>query len=165
MACCFACILQSGGGGGLSAQIGALQQSWRANAPADFARVKFCAGAVAVRYAHLAATAINMRTGGGKCAFVGLSECRGRSLYRLDLVARGGGWRWRGSTDRTTPFGWFRVPSRVSGRRFGPAVGSPAPAGLMRCIRPRARAAEDGFLDNRVPTRPPPAAGRLTLNT
>ena len=52
--------------------------------------------------------------------------------YRL--VARGGGWRWRGSTDRTTPFGWFRVPSRVSGRRFGPAVGSPAPAGLMRCI-------------------------------
>ena len=81
MACCFACILQSGGGGGLSAQIGALQQSWRANAPADFARVKFCAGAVAVRYAHLAATAINMRTGGGKCAFVGLSECRGPSLY------------------------------------------------------------------------------------
>jgi len=48
----------------------------------------------------------------------------------------GGGWRWRGSTDRTTPFGWFRVPSRVSGRRFGPAVGSPAPAGLMRCIYP-----------------------------
>ena len=81
MACCFDCILQSGGGSGLSAQIGALQQSWRANAPADFARVKFCAGAVAVRYAHLAATAINMRTGGGKCAFVGLSECRGRSLY------------------------------------------------------------------------------------
>ena len=81
MACCFACILQSGGGGGLSAQIGALQQSWRANAPADFARVKFWAGAVAVRYAHLAATAINMRTGGGKCAFVGLSECRGRALY------------------------------------------------------------------------------------
>jgi hypothetical protein len=67
MACCFDCILQSGGGSGLSAQIGALQQSWRANAPADFARVKFCAGAVAVRYAHLAATAINMRTGGGKC--------------------------------------------------------------------------------------------------
>ena len=83
MACCFACILQSGGGGGLSAQIGALQQSWRANAPADFARVKFCAGAVAVRYAHLAATAINMRTGGRKCAFVGLSECRGRALYYL----------------------------------------------------------------------------------
>jgi hypothetical protein len=81
MACCFDCILQSGGGSGLSAQIGALQQSWRANAPADFARVKFCAGAVAVRYAHLAATAINMRTGGGKCAFVGLSECRGRALY------------------------------------------------------------------------------------
>ena len=27
------------------------------------------------------------------------------------------------------------------------------------------RAAGDGFLDNRVPTRPPPAAGRLTLNT
>ena len=81
MACCFACILQSGGGGGLSAQIGALQQSWRANAPADFARTELWAGAVAVRYAHLAATAINMRTGGGKCAFVGLSECRGRSLY------------------------------------------------------------------------------------
>ena len=80
MACCFDCILQSGGGSGLSAQIGALQQSWRANAPADFARVKFWAGAVAVRYAHLAATAINMRTGGGKCAFVGLSECRGRAL-------------------------------------------------------------------------------------
>ena len=73
-------ILQSGGGGGLSAQIGALQQSWRANAPADFARVKFCAGAVAVRYAHLAATAMNMRTGGGKLAFVGASECRGPSL-------------------------------------------------------------------------------------
>ena len=81
MACCFDCILQSGGGSGLSAQIRALQQSWRANAPADFARVKFWAGAVAVRYAHLAATAINMRTGGGKCAFVGLSECRGRALY------------------------------------------------------------------------------------
>ena len=29
MACCFDCILQSGGGSGLSAQIGALQQSWR----------------------------------------------------------------------------------------------------------------------------------------
>ena len=28
-----------------------------------------------------------------------------------------------------------------------------------------ARAAEDGFLDNRVPTRPSAAAGRLTLNT
>ena len=81
MACCFDCILQSGGGSGLSAQIGALQQSWRANAPADFARTELWAGAVAVRYAHLAATAINMRTGGGKCAFVGLSECRGRALY------------------------------------------------------------------------------------
>ena len=78
MDCCFACILQSGGGSGLSAQIGALQQSWRANAPADFARVKFCAGAVAVRYAHLAATAINMRSGGGKCAFVGPSSVVGR---------------------------------------------------------------------------------------
>ena len=77
MNCCFACILQSGGGGGLSAQIGALQQSWRASAPTDFAPPDLCAGAVAVRYAHLAATAINMRTGGGKCAFVGPSECRG----------------------------------------------------------------------------------------
>ena len=74
-------ILQSGGGGGLSAQIGALQQSWRANPPADFARTELWEGAVAVRYAHLAATAINMRTGGGICAFVGLSECRGRALY------------------------------------------------------------------------------------
>ena len=74
-------ILQSGGGGGLSAQIGALQQSWRANAPADFARTYLRVGAVAVRYAHLAATAINMRTGGGKLAFVGASECRGPSLY------------------------------------------------------------------------------------
>ena len=83
MACCFACILQSGGGGGLSAQIGALQQSWRANAPADFARTYLRVGAVAVRYAHLAATAMNMRTGGGKLAFVGASECRGPSLYRL----------------------------------------------------------------------------------
>ena len=89
MACCFDCILQSGGGSGLSAQIRALQQSWRANAPADFARVKFWAGAVAVRYAHLAATAINMRTGGGKCAFVGLSECRGRSLYCCSRVGGG----------------------------------------------------------------------------
>ena len=67
MACCFDCILQSGGGSGLSAQIGALQQSWRANPPADFARTELWEGAVAVRYAHLAATAINMRTGGGKC--------------------------------------------------------------------------------------------------
>ena len=81
MACCFACILQSGGGSGLSAQIGALQQSWRANAPADFARTELWVGAVAVRYAHLAATAMNMRTGGGKLAFVGASECRGPSLY------------------------------------------------------------------------------------
>ena len=87
MACCFDCILQSGGGSGLSAQIGALQQSWRANAPADFARTELWEGAVAVRYAHLAATAINMRTGGGICAFVGLSECRGRALYVK--VARG----------------------------------------------------------------------------
>ena len=78
MACCFACILQSGGGGGLSAQIGALQQSWRANPPADFARTELWEGAVAVRYAHLAATAINMRTEGGKWSFVGASECRGR---------------------------------------------------------------------------------------
>ena len=83
MACCFACILQSGGGSGLSAQIGALQQSWRANAPADFARTYLRVGAVAVRYAHLAATAMNMRTGGGKLAFVGASECRGPSLYGL----------------------------------------------------------------------------------
>ena len=81
MACCFACILQYGGGSGLSAQIGALQQSWKANPPADFARTELWEGAIAVRYAHLAATAINMRTGGGKCAFVGLSECRGRALY------------------------------------------------------------------------------------
>ena len=80
MACCFDCILQSGGGSGLSAQIGALQQSWRANPPADFARTELWEGAVAVRYAHLVATAINMRTEGGKCAFVGLSECRGRAL-------------------------------------------------------------------------------------
>ena len=82
MACCFDCILQSGGGGGLSAQIGALQQSWRANPPADFARTELWEGAVAVRYAHLAATAINMRTGGGIWSFVGLSECRGPTLYR-----------------------------------------------------------------------------------
>ena len=27
------------------------------------------------------------------------------------------------------------------------------------------RAAENGFLDNRVPSPPPAAAGRLTLNT
>ena len=81
MACCFACILQSGGGGGLSAQIGALQQSWRANPPADFARTELWEGAVAVRYAHLAATAINMRTGGGIWSFVGLSECRGPTQY------------------------------------------------------------------------------------
>ena len=74
-------ILQSGGGGGLSAQIGALQQSWRANPPADFARTELWEGAVAVRYAHLAATAINMRTGGGIWSFVGLSECRGPTLY------------------------------------------------------------------------------------
>ena len=73
-------ILQSGGGGGLSAQIGALQQSWRANPPADFARTELWEGAVAVRYAHLAATAINMRTGGGIWSFVGLSECRGPTL-------------------------------------------------------------------------------------
>ena len=38
-----------------------------------------------MRYAHLAATAINMRTGGGKCAFVGLSECRGPTLYCISL--------------------------------------------------------------------------------
>jgi hypothetical protein len=31
----------------------------------------------------LAATAMNMRTGGGKLAFVGASECRGPSLYIL----------------------------------------------------------------------------------
>ena len=78
MCCCFACILQSGGGG-LSAQIGALQQSWRANAPADFAGTEFWVGAVAVRYAHLAATAVNMRTGGGKCAF-GVSEAAFRKV-------------------------------------------------------------------------------------
>ena len=88
MACCFDCILQSGGGSGLSAQIGALQQSWRANPPADFARTELWEGAVAVRYAHLAATAINMRTGGGKCAFVGLSECRGRALYKWNFFRR-----------------------------------------------------------------------------
>ena len=76
-------ILQSGGGGGLSAQIGALQQSWRANPPADFARTELWEGAVAVRYAHLAATAINMRTGGGIWSFVGLSECRGPTLYYI----------------------------------------------------------------------------------
>ena len=79
--CLHPAILQSGGGGGLSAQIGALQQSWRANAPADFARTYLRVGAVAVRYAHLAATAMNMRTGGGTLAFVGASECRGPSLY------------------------------------------------------------------------------------
>ena len=80
MDCCFACILQSGGGSGLSAQIGALQQSWRANAPADFAQTDLCVGAVAVRYAHLAATTVNMRTGGGKCAFVGRSKSPGPTL-------------------------------------------------------------------------------------
>ena len=91
MACCFACILQSGGGGGLSAQIGALQQSWRANAPADFARVKFCAGAVAVRYAHLAAIATNISSEGGKCVFVGLSKSPGRTPYLFSgRQARGG---------------------------------------------------------------------------
>ena len=74
MDCCFACILQSGGGSGLSAQIGALQQSWRAIAPADFAQTYLSAGAVAVRYAHMAATAVNMRTGGGIWAFVGASS-------------------------------------------------------------------------------------------
>ena len=77
MDCCFACILQSGGGSGLSAQIGALQQSWRAIAPADFARTDSWVRAVAVRYAHLAATAINMRSGGGKCVFVGPSSVVG----------------------------------------------------------------------------------------
>ena len=77
MDCCFACILQSGGGSRLRAQIGALQQSWRAIAPADFARVKFCVRAVAVRYAHLAARAVNMRTGGGKCSFVCASSVVG----------------------------------------------------------------------------------------
>ena len=97
MACCFACILQSGGGGGLSAQIGALQQSWRANAPADFARTYLRVGAVAVRYAHLAATAMNMRTGGGKLAFVGASECRGPSLYTVTVGATPSG-RTRGES-------------------------------------------------------------------
>ena len=76
MACCFDCILQSGGGSGLSAQIGALQQSWRANAPADFARTELWEGAVAVRYAHLAAIAINISSEGGKWVFV----CRSKPL-------------------------------------------------------------------------------------
>ena len=53
MCCCFACILQSAGGSGLSAQIGALQQSWRAVAPAVFARTDLRAGAVAACVAHV----------------------------------------------------------------------------------------------------------------
>ena len=75
MACCFDCILQSGGGSGLSAQIRALQQSWRANAPADFARVKFICG-------HLAAIAIDMPYALGRrnVVFVGLSKSLGPTL-------------------------------------------------------------------------------------
>ena len=59
LCCCFTCILQSAGGSGLSAQIGALQQSWRANAPADFARTDLCVGAVACSQISPVATTRN----------------------------------------------------------------------------------------------------------
>ena len=68
MACCFDCILQSCGGSGLSAQIGALQQSWRANAPRILLVSSFGqAQSPCASYAHpTAAIAINMRTGGAE---------------------------------------------------------------------------------------------------
>ena len=56
----------------------------------------------------------------------------------------------------------------ASGERHVPlaAIGAreEVPPCCVTVISADAWAAEDGFLDNRVPTRPPAAAGRLTLN-